>query len=262
MLTDERDLARTGLDAAALKPTECDVARAADLPLETLVVDYEGPEHVPDPSTLRRLADDHAVRLTTPVRADAFDPLHDGDPDPGVAVPDAVGRVIVAGNPAYLSEREADRAVAPRLAAAREAHPDAWVGTENVERVALAVGGTQFELLSRTTERDVRALRAAGVDAPMAVYAPTVPATDDDAVLDAVGEYVARRRPVARALPEGAPTDAGAAGRAREVLLAAAEDYALVGSAADIGGQVDRLRAAGVDVVVGYPAAGLETFLG
>ncbi|MFB6304933.1 MAG: luciferase [Haloferacaceae archaeon] len=257
MLTDDRQLERAGIDAAALKPTECDVTRAADLPLETLVVDYEGPAHVPDAATLRRLAADHEVRVTTPVRADPYDPLGDASAD---GIPDGVGRVLVAGNPAYLSDREADRAVAPRLAAGREAHPDAWVGTENVERVALAVGGTQFELLSRTTERDVRALRAAGFAADVAVYAPTVPASDADVVLDAVGEYVARRRPVARALPDGAPTDATATGRAREVLLAAAEDYALVGAPGEIAGRVERLRDAGVDVVVGYPAAGLDTF--
>ncbi|MFB6160826.1 MAG: luciferase, partial [Haloferacaceae archaeon] len=163
-LSEETDAAaaRAGLDAAALKPTECAVGRGAALPLSTVVVDYEGREHLPDDDALRALARDREVRLTTPVRVAGFDPLADGNGnDP---VPEGVGRVLVAGNPAYLTEAEASRAVAPRLVAARERHPGAWVGTEGVERVALAAGGTQFELLSRTTAGDVRALRTAGFD--------------------------------------------------------------------------------------------------
>ncbi|MFB6160827.1 MAG: luciferase, partial [Haloferacaceae archaeon] len=89
----------------------------------------------------------------------------------------------------------------------------------------------------------------------------TVLTDDEDAALDAVGGYVARRRPVARALPDGAPTDASATGRAREVLGAAARDYALVGTPASVRDRVDALREAGVDTVVGYPARGLDAFL-
>lgn len=45
------------------------------------------------------------------------------------------------------------------------------VDYEGIERVALAVGGTQFELLARHTVREVRALRRAGFDDGIACYA-------------------------------------------------------------------------------------------
>ena len=128
-----------------------------------------------------------------------------------------------------------------------------FVGSEDVD--------VQYELLSRSTRRDVRALRAAGFDGEVAVYAPTVLVDDDDAALDAVGAYAARRRPVARALPEGAATDADATGRAREVLAAAVRDYALVGTPTTVAERVAALREAGVDRIVGYPARGVEAFL-
>ncbi|USZ68936.1 luciferase [Halorussus salilacus] len=260
MLTTGETLAETGLDAAALKPAECDVSRATDLPFETVAIDYEGREHLPDADLLADLARHAEVRLTTPVRAEGFDPL--GDDALYDEIPEGVRRVAVAGHAAYLTDEERKKAVAPRLGAAVERDPDAWVGTESVERVALATGATQFELLSRTTERDLRALRAAGFDGEVAVYAPTVLSDDEDAVLDAVGGYVARRGPVARALPEGAATDAAATGRAREVLSAASGDYALVGTPAEVGERVADLKGAGADTVVGYPARGIGEFLG
>ncbi|MFB6108826.1 MAG: luciferase [Haloplanus sp.] len=249
-------LARTGVDAVALKPTECDVARGRDVPVDGVVVDFEGHDHLPAPSTLRELAAEKSVRVTTPVRADGFDPL--GDDGRLSALPDAVGRVVVAGNPAYLSETAGDRAVAPRLRAARESDPDAWVGTEGVERVALAVGGTQFELLSRSTARDCRALRAAGFDADLAVYAPTVLCDDDDAVLDALAPYLGRRRAVRRALPDDPTLSADATGRTREVLLRAAEDFALTGTPETVADRVADLKAAGATAVVSYPARGVD----
>jgi hypothetical protein len=258
MLTEDV-LATAGIDAVAVKPTECDVSRAADLAVETVTIDYEGRDDLPDAETLTALAQEKTVRVTTPVRADGFDPL--GDDELWDRLPEAVGRVLVAGHPAYLTEAERERAVAPRLAAASERAPDAWVGTESIERVALAVGGTQFELLSRSTERDLHALRAAGFDGSVAVYAPTVLSEDEDAILDAVGAYAARRQPVREALPDDADTDANAAGRAREVLSAAVRDYALVGDETSVRSQVDTLREAGADTVVGYPARGLEPFV-
>ena len=248
----------TGLDAVALKPAEVDVSLAARLPFETVVIDWEGLEHFPAQKVLDGLARTATVRVTTPVRADGFDPL--GDDRLLARIPDAVGRVLVAGHPAYLSEREQSRPVAPRLGAAAEAVPDAWVGTESVERIALATGNTQFELLSHSTRRDVRSLRAAGFDGELAVYAPTVPTADGDELLDAVGGYVARRPRVARQLPEGASTDASASGRAREVLLDGIADFALVGSVESVHEQVATLKAIGVDTVVGYPARGLDEF--
>jgi hypothetical protein len=204
------------------------------------------------------LAREKRVLLTTPVRADGFDPL--GDDHLFDRIPSGVGRVLVAGHAAYLTREERKRAVSPRLRAARERAPDAWVGTEGIERVALAAGGTQYELLSRSTERDLRALRAAGYDGEIAVYAPTVLTDDEDEVLDAVGAYVSRRRPVARALPEGAATDGSATGRAREVLSKASRDFALVGTAETVRTRVSALKDAGADIVVGYPARGVEEF--
>jgi hypothetical protein len=251
--------ARAGIDTVALKPAECDVSRAVDLPVERFVVDYEGREHLPDDRTLARLADASDLYVTTPVRADGFDPLGEDSLVP--RVPAEATRVLVAGHPAYLTDEERERAIAPRLGAARKGAPDAWVGTEGVERVALAAGGVQYELLSRSTVRDVRALRAAGFEGGVAVYAPTVLSGDEDEILDAAGAYTARRGPVRRALPDEAATDAGATGRAREVLSKAVRDYALVGSVETVAEQVKRLREAGVDRVVGYPARGLDAFV-
>jgi hypothetical protein len=250
-------VSRAGLDAIALKPTECDVSRADSIPAETIAIDYEGRDHLPAPDVLESLASETSVLLTTPVRADGFDPL--GDDSLLAELPPAVGRVLVAGHPAYLSDDERARAVAPRLGAALERDPDAWVGSESVERIAMATGATQYDLLSRRTERELRALRAAGFDGDVAVYAPAVFSDDDDAVLDAVGAYAARRRPVAKALPEGAATDATAAGRAREVLSKAVRDYALVGTPEAIREQTDALREAGATTVVGYPARGIDS---
>lgn len=264
MLTSDAAVAdgvrKTGIDAVALKPAECDVSTALDLPVGTVVVDYEGREHFPDHDLLEVLAAEKDLRVTTPVRADGFDPL--GDDSFVRALPDAAGRVLVAGHTAYLTPEEGERAVAPRFGVAVERAGDAWVGTEGVERIALATGATQFELLSRTTARDVRAMRAAGFDGEVAVYAPTVLTADEDAVLDAVGAYAARRRPVREALPEDAATDGDATGRAREVLSRAVRDYALVGDDDTVRETVETLREAGVDTVVGYPARGVDAFLG
>lgn len=249
-------LTEAGIDAVALKPSEMDLSRASDLAVDAMTVDYEGHEHVPDPAQLRRLADEFELRMTIPVRADGFDPL--GNDSVRRSLPDGVGEVLVAGHPAYLSEAEQCRAIAPRLEAAQSGNGDTWVGTEGIERLALAVGGTQFDLLSETSTRDARALRAAGFDEDLAVYAPTVMTTDDDAILDAVGAYAARRQRVAEALPAAAPRDSSIRGSARETLLDACREYALVGTVEDIAARVGRLEDAGVDHVVSYPARGLD----
>lgn len=245
--------ARAGVDAVALKPTEHDLEDAPGV--ETVVVDYEGREPFPDADTLARLAEGYELYVTTPVRADGFDPL--GDDSLLDRIPEAATRVLVAGNGAYLTATEAGRAIAPRLRAARERAPDAWIGTEGIERLALALGGTQFELLSPETERQLRALRAAGFDDPIALYAPTVPTGDPDETLEAIGGYVARRDRVRTALPVDAATDATASGRARELLLDASTEYALVGDAETIETRIAELEAAGADRVVAYPACGL-----
>ncbi|WP_135363899.1 DUF7388 family protein [Halosimplex halophilum] len=252
-------LAQAGIDAAAIKPAEVEVERARDLAVEALAVDYEGREHLPSPETLAALADGKEVRVTTPVRADGFDPL--GDRDLAESLPESVRRVLVAGHPAYLTDAERERAVAPRLREAAARARDPWVGTEGIERIALAVGGTQFELLGPGTDRRLRALRQAGYEGEVALYAPTVLTDEEDAVLDALGAYAARRGPVRSALPDGAPTDATAGGRAREVLSQAVRDYGLVGGVETVADRVDELRDAGADRIVGYPARGLDPFL-
>ncbi len=258
MLSSDAVVREAGLDGAALKPREVDLETVGDLPFEHVVVDFEGAAHLPTPAALDRLADAVGLRVTVPVRADGFDPL--GDDRRWADLPDGADVVLVAGNPAYLSAAERRRRIAPRLAAGLERAPDAWVGTEGVERIALATGATQFDLLAPGTGRRFRELRATGFDGDLAVYAPTVLADDEDAVLDAVGAYAARRRSVAAALPAGAATDASASGRAREVLLAGCADHALFGDVAAVRRRVDALRAAGADHVVGYPARGLEEF--
>lgn len=254
--TAETRIAEAGIDAVALKPAEHDVDRGLNLPVDTLVFDYEGRSHLPGADTLEALSGGHDVRVTLPIRADGFDPL--GDDSRLSRLPEGVRAVLVAGHSAYLTDAERRRAVAPRLRAAVDRYPDAWVGTEGIERVALTTGATQYELLSRSTERDLRGLRAAGFDGRIALYAPTVLTDDSDALLDAVGSYVARRGPVASALPDGAATDASATGRAREVLSAAIRDYALIGTPDEVGDRVAALKDAGADLVVGYPARGLS----
>jgi hypothetical protein len=253
-------LADVGVDAVALKPAEVDVSRATGLSVETLTVDYEGREHVPDPSTLADLAAGADLRVTVPVRADGFDPR--GDARLLRSLPEAAGLVVVAGHPAYLGASERRRAVAPRLKAVADRAADPWVGTESVERVALAVGGTQYDLLSGSTDTEIRGLRAAGFDGDVAVYAPLVLTADEDAVLDAVGGYAARRADVREALPDDAPTDSTATGRARETLLSGCRRYALVGDRETVAERVAGLHGVGVDHVVAYPARGLDPFLG
>jgi hypothetical protein len=252
-------LSAVGIDAAALKPSEVDLERAPALDVDLVTVDYEGREHVPGADLLARLTDSFEVFATVPVRADGFDPF--GDDSLRARLPETVGEVLVAGNGAYLNDTERRRAVAPRLDAAIADTTDPWVGTEGIERLALAVGGTQFDLLSRSTAREVDALRTAGLDAPIAVYAPTVLTDDEDAVLDAVGAYAARRGRVRKALPDGTPRDHTVEGSARETLLAACHEFALVGDAETVAGRVDELHEAGVDHVVGYPARGLDPVL-
>ncbi len=249
-------LTDVGIDAVALKPSEVDVERAHDLDVQTVTIDYEGHEHVPKPAVFEDLAASFDVRATVPVRADGFDPL--GDESVRSVLPERVGEVLVAGHPAYLEPPERKRAIAPRLSAAVEESADPWVGTEGIERMALATGQTQYELLSGSTIRDVRALREAGFTGEIALYAPTVLTDDENVVLDTVGAYTARRGPVRRALPNDCPHDSTITGEPRETLLEACCDYALVGVHDTITHQVDLLREAGVDHIVAYPARGLD----
>lgn len=273
MLTANGVLAGVDLDGIALKPTEVSINRASELDIDRVLVDYEGPTHVPDATVLDALTANNTVRLTTPVRASGFDPL--GDNTVAERLPTSVKRMLVAGHSAYLTETERQRAIAPRLQAAHARVPDPWIGTEGIERLALAAGGTQFELLSRTTKCDLQSLRAAGFAGTLAVYAPVVLTDDEDAILDALGSYVARRQSVAATLfdcaakqstsqtitADGIPTDSTAVGRVREVLLNASHAFALVGTTEQVNTRVGELREAGVDIIVGYMARGIEKVL-
>jgi hypothetical protein len=268
MLT-EQPLGRVGFDAIALKPTECDISRVRDLPVDTVAIDYEGRKHLPSADTLRDLTERATVYLTTPVRADGFDPL--GNDELVEWIPDGIRRIFVAGNGAYLSDVERRRAVAPRLQRALDGSSgstSAWVGTEGIERIALAAGGVQYDLLTRHTLKDVRALRSVGYEGEIAIYAPTVLSDDDDAILDSLGGYVARRQIVQQALAESESengnrngtetetpvTDRRASGRTRDLLLTATRDFALVGDSETVHERVTALHDAGVDTVVAYPA--------
>jgi hypothetical protein len=273
MLTANGVLAGVDLDGIVLKPTEVAIDRASELDVDRVLIDYEGSTHVPDAAVLDTLTASTTVRLTTPVRADGFDPL--GDNTVTERLPTSVRRVLVAGNSAYLTETEQRRAIASRLQAARARAPNAWIGTEGIERLALAAGGTQFELLSRTTEHDLQSLRAVGFEGKLAVYAPVVLTDDEDAILDALGDYVARRQSVAAALSDcaaeqstshvmtadGIPTDSTAVGRVREILLNGSHAFALVGTTERVNARVSELRETGVDIVVGYMARGIEKAL-
>ena len=252
-------LSDVGIDGVALKPTEVAIERARDLGVDTLTVDYEGRESVPDEATLRALAKAFEVRVTVPVRADGFDPH--GEHEARRSLPSAVGEVLVAGNPAYLDEHEQRRAVAPRLSAAAEEASNPWIGTEGIERLALAVGYTQYELLGPGTANAVRALREAGVSESIAVYAPVVLSTEEGTILDAVGEYAGRRRRVRQRLPDGTPHDSNATEQPREALLEGCRAFALIGSSEAIRERIDELKTAGVDQIVGYPARGLDPIL-
>jgi hypothetical protein len=245
-----------GIDAVAIKPTEVAVERADDLGVDTVTIDFEGRTHVPEPAVLRELANTVEVRMTTPVRADGFDPH--GDDSAREALPDAVDEVLVAGHQAYLDDHEQRRAVAPRLSAAAADATEPWIGTEGIERLALALGGTQFELLAPGTANAVRGLREAGFSGTVAVYAPVALSTDNATILDAVGEYAARRKRVREQLPEESPRDSDATGEARAALLDGCRAYALVGGPEQVSERVERLESAGVDQIVGYPARGLD----
>ncbi|WP_330631115.1 DUF7388 family protein [Halocatena halophila] len=248
-------------DGLALKPTATELRSLTDrsLDVDRLVIDFEGHEHVPERAVLDALAEHHQVFVTTPVRADGFDPL--GDHSIVEELPSHIGRVLVAGHPAYLNGTEAKRAIAPRLreavAADNLAHQP-WIGTESVERIAMAIGGVQYELLSKSTGRTVRALRNAGYDAPIAVYAPTVLSDNDDVVLDALGDYVARRKPVREALSaldRSYHTDSNATGEARSVLRTATNQYGIAGDRNTVAERIESLRASGVTDVICHPAA-------
>lgn len=252
MLSATRHVATAGFDAVAIKPAEQAVTGHEQPPVETVVFDYEGDEHLPSAAVVASVAQTNNVVLTVPIRVDGFDPL--GDDRRFEAYEPHVTFAFVAGNGAYLSDMERSRGIAPRLAAALERYPDAWVGTEGIERLAQATGATQYELLSRDTPRTLRALRAAGFQGDIAVYAPTVVTDDREQALEVLRPYLSRRATVREALGGSVPETIGRDGRARAVLEAAMDDYALVGSPTQLQSRLSTLRERGATTVVGYPA--------
>lgn len=252
MLTTTNQLATAGIDALAVKPTKVDITRIDRSPFDELLIDYEGTDSLPSLSTLERLAADGAVRQTVPVRATGFDPL--GDDRHLQAIGDVTELSLVAGHPAYLDHTERRRAIGPRLGAAMDQFDDCWVGTEGIERLALATDAVQYELLSPTTTSTVASLRAAGMDVEVAVYAPVVPTDDEDVALEALGSYLARRASVAADLKGDQSPGAAVTGSDREVLLDALDGYALWGTTAEIADSIQSLRDAGVTHIVGYHA--------
>ncbi len=246
-MTTTDQVASAGFDAIAVKPSKQSLESLDTTTIDTIVIDYEGNTALPQPEHVTALAREAEVIMTTPIRADGFDPLGDD------RLFDRYGAdrfVLVAGNPTYLSQEERERAIAPRIGEARQRFPSAWVGTEGIERLALATGATQFELLSRRTPTTMSALRAAGFDGELALYAPTVITEDRAIALEALEGYLSRRKPVKRALANGNGTES----KRSHVLLQAMDDYALVGDVDAVSRRIESLRTAGVNTVVGYPA--------
>lgn len=257
MLTRSASLGEIDVDAIAVKPAEVDLDIITDWSPMMLVIDFEGMEHLPTLSSIRAIAAVHETVLTAPVRADGFDPC--GDDHLLSELQDHVSFAFVAGHPGYLRPHEQARAIAPRLRVALDRFGDGMVGTEGIERIALATGATQYELLSPRTHRTIRSLRHAGFAGDIAVYAPTVRSDDEDILLDTLGAYVARRGAVANGLSPAAKTDRTASGETRVRLLDAIGEYALIGTNETINDDIRRLKSVGVDTVVCYPAAGLSS---
>lgn len=240
-------LATAGFDGIAIKPASQSLERVNADGVDTVVVDFEGREHLPEPTAIERLSASADVVLTAPVRADGFDPLGDaryfGEYEPHATF------ALVAGNGAYLTGSARRRAIAPRLSAALRWYPDSWVGTEGIERLALATGATQYELLSPGTTSVLTGLRTAGFEGELAVYAPTVVTDERHRALTALEAYLRRRSSVRRALDNGLSDD-----EAEHVLRQAMDDYALVGGPHRVGERIAELKSAGATAVIGYPA--------
>ncbi|MFB6254804.1 MAG: luciferase [Halobacteriaceae archaeon] len=242
------------LDGIAIKPSETDISHLSNSPFDQIIIDYEGMDVLPDRREIEELADEKTVHLTTPVRASSFDPI--ADRGSRMKVPSTINRIFVAGNPKYLTESEQNKTIQPRIVTATDRHPFAWVGTEGIERIALATGNPQFELLSPTTESNILHLRACGVEVDINVYAPAVIDSSKDRILDTLGEYVARRSEVRKALPANSSLDGSATGKTRRILLQAINNYALVGDVDAINQQITKLYEIGVSNVIIYPAGG------
>lgn len=246
MMKTTRRIAEAGFDGIALKPTTQPPDSVDPTAVDSLVIDFEGDDSLPSPDAVAETAAHTTVVVTTPVRSDGFDPL--GDDRLFAAYAPHARFALVAGNGAYLHPHERRRAIAPRLAEAIERYPDALVGTEGIERIALATGAAQFELLGPRTASLIRGLRAAGFTGDIAVYTPAAVTDDRQAAIDWLSGYLRRRRPVQRALD-----NAGDSSDEQRVLDQALDNFALVGDTATVNRRIDSLKAVGATAVIGHP---------
>lgn len=253
-MTQLETIESVGFDALAVKPSHTDPSRVTSSPFDRFIIDFEGTEYYPSVSLIRDLQASTNVRLTIPVRVNGFDPL--GNRDYLDALPPETKMVLVAGNPAYLSQAELSRRIAPRIGEVASEFADVWVGTEGIPLIALATDATQFFLLSPESRNTVKTIRAAGYAGTIAVYAPTVISDDQNTILDAIGPYTARRDRVRRELnrPDSI-TDLDS--NDREILVRAIQEYALTGSVPEINEQIQSLKNQGIDTVVSYLPTGI-----
>lgn len=253
-MTQLETIEAVGFDALAVKPSHTDPSRVKSSPFDRFIIDFEGTEHYPSVSLIRELQASTNVRLTIPVRVDGFDPL--GNRDYLDVLPQETKVVLVAGNPAYLSQAELNRRIAPRIGEVASEFTDVWVGTEGIPLIALATDATQFFLLSPESRNTVKAIRSAGYEGTIAVYAPTVISDDRNTILDAIGPYTARRDRVRRELKHpDSITDLDSGDR--KVLLRAIQEFALTGSVPEINEQIQSLKNQGIDTVVSYLPTGI-----
>lgn len=239
-------------DAIAVKPSQTSLSHVTSSPIDSVVIDFEGREHYPSNTTIQELQETTDTRVTIPIRVDGFDPL--GDREYIDSLPTETKVVLVAGNPAYLSEDELQRAIAPRIGTAIDEFSDAWIGTEGIPLIALATTAPLFFLLSPESKHTIQQIRSAGYHGSIAVYAPTVVSTDTDTILQTLGPYTMRREPVRRKLD--AESLSSLAPDEQEILLRETQQYTLTGSLSEINTQISRLKTKGVDNIVSYLPTG------
>ncbi len=246
-------IGEVGFDALAVKPRDTDLSQIPSTPVNNVVIDFEGREHYPSNTTIRSLQETTNLRVTLPIRVDGFDPL--GNREYLDSIPPETKVVLVAGNPAYLTENELDRSIAPRIGTAVDKFANAWIGTEGIPLIALATTAPLFFLLSPQSKRTIQQIRSVGYEGTIAVYAPTLITEDTDTLLETLGPYTLRRDPVRHKLESTSlsslnPED-------QEILIRETQKYALTGSVSAINSQISHLKNHGVDKVVSYLPTGL-----
>lgn len=251
-MTQREVISDVGFDAIAVKPSHTNLSRVTSSPIDTVVIDFDGREHFPSNTTILELQETTDTRVTIPIRVDGFDPL--GDREYLDSLPTETKVVLVAGNPAYLTEEELHRSIAPRLGTAVDEFSNAWIGTEGIPLIALATTAPLFFLLSPESKHTIQKIRSAGYPGSIAIYAPTVVTTDTDTILQTLGPYTMRREPVRRQLE--AESLSSLDSDKQELLLRETQKYALTGSVSEINTQISRLKTKGADNIVSYLPTG------